>query len=338
MRQLLNTLYVTTPESYIHKDGQNLVITNDKKELLSIPAHNVESIVSFTYAGVSPGAMRLCNEMGISICFISPHGQYIGRFVGPKQGNVLLHVQQTKILDSQEKVLNICKIIVSGMIYNQRAIIQRYIRDYGSLKSLTLVSNELKSMIRMVQFATNNDEVRGYEGKAAAKYFSIFNIMIRQSEFTFNGRTKRPPKDAVNTMLSFVYTLIAHEVESALETVGLDPYIGYLHSLRPGRSSLALDLMEEFRAYWGDRFVLSLINLRIVTISDFQYHIDEQVLLTDKGRKKILTQWQKRKKEILMHPYLNEKVVIGLLPYTQAMLFARYLRGDLDNYPIFVVK
>lgn len=338
MRQLLNTLYVTTPESYIHKDGQNLVITNNKKELLRIPAHNVESVVSFTYAGVSPGAMKLCNEMGISICFMSPHGKYIGRFVGPKKGNVLLHVKQTKVLDDQDAVLNICKVIVSGKIYNQRAIIQRYIRDYGPSETLTYISNELRSMIRMVQSSASTDEVRGYEGKAAAKYFSVFDTMIRQPEFTFTGRTKRPPKDAVNTMLSFVYTLIAHEVESALETVGLDPYIGYLHCLRPGRSSLALDLMEEFRAYWGDRFVLSLINLKIISSSDFQYHVDEQVLLTDKGRKKILTQWQKRKKEVLMHPYLNEKVAFGLLPYTQAMLFARFLRGDLDNYPIFVVK
>ncbi|WP_455629054.1 type I-C CRISPR-associated endonuclease Cas1c [Parabacteroides chinchillae] len=340
MRKLLNTLYVTTPEAYLSKEGLNVVISVNQTEIFRIPILNIESIVTFGYMGASPGLMKLCCDNNVSLVFLSPNGRYVGRLQGPVRGNVLLRNTQFRLSSDKDFALNVNKIFIGAKIQNYRSILQRYMRDYGAHEEITKVSDTLKMRKQQLFCCTTADQLRGIEGDAAKSYFDIFSYLIvnQKNDFVFQGRNRRPPKDAVNALLSFVYTLIANDIEAALETIGLDPYVGFLHTLRPGRPSLALDLMEEFRAYLGDRLVLSLINRKQVTIKDFVKQGDEGIIMTDSCRKEVLQTWQKRKKEIINHPYLNEKVPIGLLPYVQAMLLARYLRGDLDNYPVFLIR
>lgn len=340
MRKLLNVLYVTTPESYLSKDGMNVVVSVDKEERFRIPIVNIEGIVAFGYMGASPGLMKLCAENGVSLSFLSPTGRFIGRFQGPVHGNVLLRKAQYHTADNEESALHFAQLFVAGKIQNYRTILQRFIRDNG-------VSSEVKEAIQLLDTSkhralnTNNvASLIGVEGDAANTYFGVFpNLILHQKEgFQFRGRNKRPPKDAANALLSFVYTLLANETAAALETVGLDPYVGFLHSLRPGRTSLALDLMEEMRAYLGDRLVLSLINRKQVTPDDFVRQGESGVVMTENCRKTVLTAWQSRKKETITHPYLEEKIPIGLLPYVQALLLARTIRGDIDDYPVFLIR
>lgn len=340
MRKLLNTLYVTTPESYLSKDGMNVVVSVKQEEVFRIPIINIESIVTFGYMGASPGVMKLCCDNGVSLTFLSPHGRFVSRIQGGVHGNVLLRREQVHWIDNEAKTLHLSKIIVAGKILNYRNILRRFIRDNGENEEVLKAADFLDMNHRDALNAQNIDSVRGIEGIAANKYFSVFHHLIIQnkSDFPFNGRNRRPPKDAVNALLSLAYTLLTNDMQSALETVGLDPYMGFLHVMRPGRASLALDIIEELRAYMGDRFVLSLINRRQLISKDFLYQGDQGVLLTDEGRRKFLTAWQIRKKDEVMHPYLNEKVNIGLLPYAQALLLARYIRGDIDDYPIFLIK
>lgn len=339
MRKLLNTLYVTTPNSYISKDGLNVVISVEGVEVFRIPAINIEGIVTFGYMGVSPGVMRLCVENGISISFLSPSGRFVSRVVGPKQGNVMLRKRQCALSDNHAFAVHVSQLFVMGKILNYRSVLQRYLRDYGHDEQVAAVVADLKRSVHKVSVAESVDSVRGIEGDAAKCYFSVFRRLVTQQKehFPFKGRVKHPPKDRVNALLSFAYTLIAHETASALETVGLDPYIGFLHTLRPGRCSLALDVMEELRAYMGDRFVLSLINRRQISPNDFNCH-EDSVILTDNGRKKFIMAWQARKQEIVEHPYLKEKVKVGLIPYIQATLLARYMRNEIDDYPVFIIK
>ena len=340
MRKLLNTLYITSPDSYLSRDGLNVVVLTDNKERFRIPILNIESIITMGYTGASPSLMRLCSENNVSISFLSNQGKFISRVNGPIKGNVILRMSQFKSATSKECTPNLCKIIIAGKIQNYRNILQRYLRDYGANLEVENASERLYRIRNSVLSVEDIDVLRGLEGEAAASYFSVFNFLIlnRDNTFSFNGRNKRPPKDPVNAMLSFVYTLLASEVQSALETVGLDPYVGFLHTLRPGRASLALDLMEELRAYMGDRLVLSIINRKQISAKDFVFQDSDNILMTDKTKKEILNSWQKRKQDIITHPYLNEQIPIGLLPYTQALLLARYLRGDLDNYPVFISK
>ena len=340
MRKLLNTLYITSPDSYLSRDGLNVVVLTDNKERFRIPILNIESIITMGYTGASPSLMRLCSENNVSISFLSNQGKFISRVNGPIKGNVILRMSQFKSTTSKEFTSNLCKIIIAGKIQNYRNILQRYLRDYGANLEVENASERLYKIRNSVLSIEDIDVLRGLEGEAAASYFSVFNFLIlnRDNTFLFNGRNKRPPKDPVNAMLSFVYTLLASEVQSALETVGLDPYVGFLHTLRPGRASLALDLMEELRAYMGDRLVLSIINRKQISAKDFVFQDSDNILMTDKTKKEILNSWQKRKQDIITHPYLNEQIPIGLLPYTQALLLARYLRGDLDNYPVFISK
>lgn len=340
MRKLLNTLYVTTPEAYINKDGQNLVVSVHQKEVFRIPAINIESVVTFGYMGVSPGIMRMCTEEGISITFLSQYGGFISRIQGSTKGNVLLRKRQYLLSDDNLWTLNAAKLMISGKIHNCRNILQRYIRDYGQNAAVSKTIALLEQIKHNALTARDKTSLMGYEGLASNAYFEVFPILIlnQKNDFPFNGRSRRPPKDAVNAMLSFAYTLISNDISSALETVGLDPYVGFLHTLRPGRPSLALDMMEELRAYLGDRLVLSLINKRQMTANDFMFQGDNGVIMTEKGIKTFLTAWQSRKREVINHPYLNEKVEIGLLPYIQAMLLARYIRNDIDNYPVFLIK
>lgn len=340
MRKLLNTLYVTTPEAYLSKDGLNVVVSVDKEELFRIPIMNVESIVTFGYMGASPGLMKLCMDNHVSLVFMTPQGRFIGRVQGATRGNVLLRKKQYSLSEDENVALHLAKLFITGKVFNTRSILQRYIRDNGADEDVERVIKQLDWRKKCVMQAENMEILRGEEGHAANTYFEVFDHLIlhQKADFPFNGRNRRPPKDEVNAMLSFVYTLIANDVAAALESVGLDPCVGFMHTLRPGRTSLALDMMEELRAYLGDRLVLSLINRKQVTKKDFIRQGDESFVMTDECRKVLLTTWQKRKKEMIEHPYLKEKIPIGLLPYAQAMLLARFLREDLDDYPVFLMR
>lgn len=340
MKKLLNTLYITTPEAYISKDGMNVVVSVKQEEKFRIPFINIESIVTFGYMGVSPGVMKLCCDNGISLTFLSPHGKFISRLQGTTKGNVLLRKKQYQLSDDELWSLHVAQLMIGGKIQNYRNILKRYIRDYGEDENVNHAVHVLEHAKRNALIAQDKMTLMGYEGMASNAYFEVLPVLIlnQKTDFPFHGRNRRPPKDAVNAMLSFAYTLIANDVASALETVGLDPYVGFLHTLRPGRTSLALDVMEELRSYLGDRFVLSLINKRQITIKDFLFQGDNSVVMTDKGRNTFISAWQKRKTEIIVHPYLNEKIEIGLLPYVQATLLARYIRQDIDDYPVFLIK
>lgn len=340
MRILLNTLYVTTPEAYLSKDGLNVVVSVKKNEIFRIPIHNIEQIVTFGYMGASPGLMKLCADSNVSLTFLSPQGRYISRSQGPTKGNVLLRKAQYRNSDDADYALHLCKLFIGGKIQNYRNILRRFIRDNGADEDIEEAAEELLRCKRNAFDAMNIDSVRGIEGEAATVYFGVFSHLLlnQKDDFIFEGRNRRPPKDAVNAMLSFVYTLICNDMTTALETVGLDPYVGFMHTLRPGRVSLALDMMEELRAYMGDRLVLSLINRKQITIKDFVSQGDEGIIMTDSGRKTILTAWQNRKKEQITHPYLNERVSIGLIPHIQSMLLARFIRKELDDYPVFLIK
>lgn len=340
MRKLLNVLYVTKPEAYLSKDGQNVVVSVKQEEVFRIPAINIEGIVTFGYMGASPGVMKLCSDSGISLTFLSPHGRFISRVQGATKGNVLLRKKQYQLSDDENWSLHVARLMIGGKIQNYRNILKRYIRDYGEDNEINHAISVLEQAKRDALAAQNRTSLMGYEGLASNAYFEAFPVLIlnQKNDFPFHGRNRRPPKDAVNAMLSFAYTLIANDMSAALETVGLDPYAGFLHTLRPGRTSLALDLMEELRAYLGDRLVLSLINKRQITIKDFLFQGDNGVVMTEKGIKTFISAWQGRKRETIMHPYLNEKVEIGLLPYIQAMLMARYIRQDIDDYPVFLIK
>lgn len=340
MRKLLNTLYVTTPEAYLSKDGLNVVVSVDKQEIFRIPSVNIEGIVTFGYMGASPGLMKLCSDNGISLTFLSPNGRFVSRVQGAVHGNVLLRKAQYALSEDEGWSLHVSQLMIAAKIQNYRNILRRFIRDYGECKEVEEAVKTLDASKRNALKAEDKTVLMGHEGIASNAYFEVLpQLILNQKEaFPFNGRNRRPPKDAVNAMLSLAYTLIANDITAALETVGLDPYVGFLHALRPGRTSLALDMMEEFRAYLGDRFVLSLINKRQVTPKDFLFQGDNGVVLTDKGRKTFIAAWQSRKRETIIHPYLNEKVEIGLLPYVQAMMLARYIRKDIDDYPVFLIK
>jgi len=340
MRTLLNILYVTTPEAYLSKDGLNVVVSVNQEELFRIPIHNIEGIVTFGYMGASPGLMRLCADNNVSLTFLSPHGKYIGRFQGYTHGNVLLRKSQYKISEDKESSLHLSKIFIAGKIQNYRAVLKRHLRDYGDNEKIESICKHLESSKREALKADDADSLRGIEGDAANSYFSVLNHLILRKEeaFLFSGRNKRPPKDAVNALLSYAYSFISNEVASALDAVGLDPYVGFFHTLRPGRPSLALDMMEELRAYLGDRFILSLINRKQIQPDDFTYLGEKGVILSENARKIFITAWQNRKKETIMHPYLNEKIQIGLIPHLQALLLARYIRKDIDDYPVFLIK
>ena len=340
MRKLLNTLYVTTPEAYLAKDGQNVVVSVNKEELFRIPIINIEGIVTFGYMGASPGLMKLCMDNNVSLVFMSPQGRFIGRVQGATKGNVLLRKKQYALSEDENVALHLSKLFVAGKIFNSRNILRRFIRDNGMNEEVELAAKQLDWSRRSVMTADSMDVLRGEEGRAANAYFGVFDRLIlhQKADFTFSGRSRRPPKDEVNAMLSFVYTLIANDVAAALESVGLDPYIGFMHTLRPGRTSLALDMMEELRAYLGDRLVLSMINRKQVNKKDFIRQGDEGFLMTDSCRKELITTWQKRKKETIEHPYLKEKIPLGLLPYVQAKLLSRYLRDELDDYPVFLMR
>lgn len=343
MKKLLNTLYVTSENGYLGLEGETIVIYDEQKEMGRIPLHNLDGIISFGYRGTSPALMGACAERNIALCYLNPQGKFLARVVGKTYGNVLLRKQQYISCMDQEMSLEIAKNCIIGKVYNARWVLERAIRDHPmqiNTEQVKTASLQLKKALELIQNAKSKEQLRGYEGEAASIYFGVFNELILQQkkDFVFQGRNKRPPLDNVNAMLSFVYTLLANQITSALECVGLDPYTGYLHTDRPRRVSLSLDLIEEFRSVYADRFVLSLINKRIVNKKDFLKKENGAVLMSDDLRKRLLVEWQNKKKEVITHPFLKEKVEWGMVPFVQAMLLVRYLRGDLDGYPVFLWK
>ena len=343
MKKLLNTLYVTSENSYLSLDGENIVVFEDKKEVGRLPLHNLEGIVSFGYRGTSPALMGACADRNISLCYVTPQGKFLARVTGKIKGNVILRQQQYESSRDKEISLSIAKNCITGKIYNARWVLERAVRDHSfqiNTDQVKTASVHLKQSLEYIRNSQSKEQLRGYEGEAASIYFGVFNELILQQkkDFVFCGRNKRPPLDNINAMLSFVYTLLTNQIASALECVGLDPYIGYLHTERPGRVSLALDLIEELRAPLADRFVLSLINKKVITRKNFRTKENGVVIMDDEARKRLLTEWQNRKKETITHPFLKEKIEWGMVPYVQAMLLARYLRGDLDGYPVFLWK
>ena len=343
MRQLLNTLFVTSEDIYLTLDGENVVANREKVVAARYPLHTLSAIITFSYSGASPALMGACAQRGISLSFCSPRGKFLARVTGESNGNVLLRRTQYRIADDPVQSCVLARNMIFGKIHNARWSIQRTRRDH-SLRvddaRLGEVSEQLKDVLPQVLCQEDLDSLRGLEGAAATAYFGVFDQLIlgNKAVFHFTTRSRRPPMDPVNALLSFAYSLLSHDCASSLESAGLDSYVGFLHRDRPGRSSLALDLMEELRPCIADRFVLSCINNRIFQKSDFDYRENGAVLLNEKGRRTFLQRWQERKKDTLTHPFLGEKIPWGLVPYLQAMLLARHLRGDLEAYPPFLWK
>jgi CRISPR-associated protein Cas1 len=343
VRKLLNTLYVMTDSCYLTLDGENIVIQNGEKTLARFPLHTLENIICFTYKGATPALMGACAERKIGMSFFSPRGAFLARVVGKEYGNVLLRKEQYRISDDGTRSVVYAKNMIVGKVYNSRWSIERTLRDHAyrvDAEKLKQISNILYETLPKLDSAAGLDELRGIEGKAAEQYFSVLNDMIlnQKEEFAFTRRNRRPPLDNINAVLSFAYTVLAGDCANALSSVGLDPYVGFMHGDRPGRASLALDLMEELRPVLADRFILTLINTKAIQAAHFERQKDNAVLLSDDGRKVFFNAWQNHKKETITHPYLKEKIEWGLVPYVQALLLARTIRGDIDEYPPFLWK
>lgn len=346
MRRQLNTLYVTSEGAWLRKDGANIVMEVEGAERARLPAHMLESLVCIGRVSVSPPLLGYCVEHGICVCYLTPNGKFLARVEGPVSGNVLLRREQYRRTDDRQRCAAIVRNVLLGKVHNQRAVVSRALRDHGEALdeadqlALEHVRKRLQRIADRLLLECDLDVLRGLEGEAAQAYFGVFDHMIRVDSpaLRFNGRSRRPPLDAVNALLSFLYTLLTHDCRSALEAVGLDPAVGFLHRDRPGRPSLALDLLEEFRPLLADRLALSLINRRQLGDRDFVTLDNGAVLLKDDARKTVLTAYQERKREELKHVFLEEKLPIGLFPAVQAQLLARHLRGDLDAYPPFLWK
>lgn len=341
MKKLLNTLYVTTQGAYLSREGETVLVRVEKETRLQVPIHTLAGIVCFGQVSCSPFLLGLCAERGVGVSFLTEYGRFLARVQGPVSGNVLLRREQYRWADDEEKSSSMARFFITGKIANSRTVLQRATRDHGGKAGAEAMENaagKLRFSLTQLQPVNSLDTLRGIEGDAAGAYFSVFDHLItsQKEDFQFHERSRRPPLDNVNCLLSFVYTLLMHDVRSALETVGLDPAVGFLHRDRPGRAGLALDIMEEFRPVLADRLVLSLINLGVVKKSGFHRSETGAVLMDDDTRKSLLVAYQKRKQEEINHPFLNEKVEIGLLPFAQALLLARHVRGDLDGYPPFL--
>lgn len=343
MKKHLNTLFVTTQGAYLSKEGETILVRVEKETRLQVPVHTIGGIVCFGNVLLSPFLMGFCAESGVGISFLTEYGHFLARVQGPVSGNVLLRRQQYRLADDMTFSAAMAKAILTGKIANCRSVLQRALRDHTEKLDATEVEAASTGLFRSLQSLnaeTPLDRLRGVEGDAAHTYFGVFNhLIVAQKEgFSFQERNRRPPLDTVNCLLSFIYTLLMHDIRSALETVGLDPAVGFLHRDRPGRPGLALDLMEEFRPFLADRLVLSLINRQQVKDKGFKKMESGAVMMNDETRKTVLVAYQERKQEEIMHPFLEEKVTIGILFFIQALLLARHLRGDLDGYPAFIWK
>ncbi|MCL2744478.1 MAG: type I-C CRISPR-associated endonuclease Cas1c [Planctomycetaceae bacterium] len=337
MKPLGNTLYITKQGAYISRDGTNIVITLEREELLRLPIHTIRGIICFGNVLVTPFALGLCGENNVTISFLTEYGHFLARVTGTQTGSILLRRAQHRLSTADESVSSVARSIIAAKIANCRTILLRFLRDHSPQDAVKIetVINSLANSLQELKRHQPLDRLRGIEGDAAKDYFSVFDqlILCNKNDFYFKERSRRPPLDNVNTLLSFFYTLLAHDCTAACESVGLDPQMGFLHADRPGRPSLALDLMEEFRPWLVDRFVLSLINLKQVSGKDFEKLESGAVMMKDDTRREALKVWQERKKEEITHTFLGEKMPYGLLPFVQAQLFARYLRSDLDAYP-----
>ena len=343
MKKHLNTLFVTTQGSYLSKEGETIVVNVQKEIKLQLPIHTIGGIVCFGNVLVSPFLMGFCAKNGVGISFLTEYGRFLARVQGPVSGNVLLRRQQYRFADDLAFSAAMAKSILTGKIANSRAVLQRALRDHPGKMDVTQIEEASKSLrysLESLNMEMSLDVLRGIEGDAAHTYFSVFDhlILTQKEGFSFQERNRRPPLDRVNCLLSFIYTLVMHDIRSALETVGLDPAVGFLHRDRPGRPGLALDIMEEFRPFLADRLVLSLINRKQVQEKGFKKMESGAVLMEDDTRKTVLVAYQERKQEEILHPFLEEKVRIGILFFIQALLLARHLRGDLDGYPPFIWK
>lgn len=343
MRHLYNTLFITSEDAYATLDGENIVVKKGEAVAGRFPLHTLESIVMFSYAGASPALMGACAKRNIGLSFCTPTGRFLARACGESHGNVLLRRMQYRAADDPAWSCRIARCFIFGKVYNARWSMERTRRDHAMRideAKFSSASTQLQALLPDISEEISLDSLRGLEGVAASAYFGVFDDMIlrNKEQFFFHGRNRRPPTDKVNALLSFAYTLLGNDCASALEAVGLDAYVGFLHRDRPGRTSLAQDLLEELRPCFADRFVLTLINDRILSEKDFEVQENGAVLLTDTGRRTFLQHWQQKKQAQITHPFLKEKLPWGLVPYVQALLLARYLRDDLDAYPPFLWK
>lgn len=341
VKKLLNTLFISTQDVYLRQEGEAVAIIKDHTTLTRFPLHALAGIVTFGNVSISPYLAAKCAEIGLTLSCLDIHGHFLARITGPISGNVKLRLAQVHAYDNAIHKGEIARSCLIGKLINTRAILLRRIRDHGETTLLRLATEKLLDILRRVRDSEPDAKrLRGLEGEAAAQYFAAFNDLLVPANPTFNiaSRSRRPPLDPMNALLSYLYTLLAHDCRGACEAVGLDPQIGFLHEIRPGRMSLALDLMEEFRPLFADRLALTLVNLKQLTAKDFVTTESGAILLKDEARKTLLTAWQKRKLETARHPYLGDKVPLGLFPHLQALLLARHLRGDLDAYPPFIAK
>lgn len=343
MRHLLNTLFVLTEDSYLALEGENVVVLRNEETLGRFPLHTLQGILYFGYKGASPALMGACARNEIGLCFLTPNGRFLARVCGETRGNVLLRKKQYDVSENKAESCLVARNFITGKLCNARWVLERTTRDHAlrvNTEQLKTASAALAAAARLASGTVDSDVLRGIEGEAATRYFGVFDEMILQSKdsFFFQTRSRRPPLDNVNAMLSFAYSILANDCAAALEAVGLDPYVGFLHGDRPGRVSLALDLMEELRPCFADRFVLTSINTRVLRPEHFEKRESGAVAMTDAGRKAFLVAYQEKKREQITHPFLGEKLPWGLVPYVQSLLLARYLRGDLDAYPPFLWK
>jgi CRISP-associated protein Cas1 len=343
VKQLLNTLYVTTQGAYLARDGEAVAVRVEQETKLRVPIHTLSSIVCFGQVSCSPFLMGLCGESGVALAFLTENGRFLARVHGPISGNVLLRREQYRWADLQERAGAVARAVVVGKIANCRTVVLRGLREKpegDGFENMEMAARRLGRLLETVAGPVGLDEIRGHEGDAARVYFGVFDhlITVSKEDFFLRGRNRRPPLDNMNALLSFIYTLLTHDVTAALEAVGLDPSVGFLHRDRPGRPSLGLDLVEELRPVIADRLALSLVNRRQVQASGFRQTESGGVVMDEETRKEVLVAYQKRKQEEIQHPFLGEKVAFGLLPHLQAMLLARFIRGDLDGYPSFLWK
>ena len=343
MRKLLNTLFVTSEEAYLALETENVAVYIGEEKKAQYPLLVLESIISFSYKGASPALMGACARNGIQLVFLTPRGRFLARVCGQEQGNVLLRKEQYRLSDDLEKSCHIARNFIFGKVYNQRWVLERTLRDHRmrvDSAALESASQALAGLLPAIETETDLDALRGLEGEASVRYFRVFDEMVlnQKADFLFDGRNRRPPTDNMNALLSFAYVLLSSDCASALESVGLDSYVGFMHRDRPGRTSLALDLMEELRAPMADRLCITLVNNRVLQDKHFERQESGAVFLGEDGRKLFLSAWQNKKKEEITHPYLKEKMAWGLVPYVQSLLLARCLRGDLDGYPPFLWK
>ncbi|WP_040727068.1 type I-C CRISPR-associated endonuclease Cas1c [Thiomicrorhabdus sp. Kp2] len=339
MKKLQNSLYITKQGSYLHKERETLVIEVEKQKAMQVPIHAIQAIYCFGNVMVSPFLMGFCGENSVHLAFFTEYGRFLGRLQGKQTGNVLLRKAQFKVAEISPEP--IARNVIAAKISNSRSVLYRHQRNYGENNKVKQAIIQISSALNRLKTAQTLDSISGIEGEVASFYFGVFNELLLpgvKKDFLFNKRSRRPPLDPINALLSFLYSVIGNDISAALQGVGLDPQVGFMHLDRPGRDSLAQDILEEFRAWLVDRLVLSLINRKQLKAKDFIKEASGAVKLTDDARKTVLVALQNRKQETIMHPYLKEQVPIGLLPHIQALLLARHIRGDLAEYPPFVPR